>query len=522
MFLPPPGSNSDAFWSGLDHVIRDMMKEKPTLKSRNRSDLRLISDIFILASNEIDEDGQPFFDDPVKDLYLSPNYSQPMVKILKDYGLQLVSVDTLINLLKADLRSANPRMHGKDITDAWHSGVARMLSLWCKNSPLMKPRLEWLPLLPLRNEEWTSTISRPVYFSKTGGINIPERLALRIISPSASDNPDRRTLFEHLGVLEATIGQIRAEIFRIFRIFNKDNNRCPFLKTFKAYLEFLYLTHQPDTQVPEGFVILVLTDRHWQYSPREIDIYLPGTNHACSPMNLLPARGTPQYLYEQFLHSAIMKHAPERPTSSHPSWETWLCDFVGIRERLRLVSRTGDDFSRPFLYVLEHRPDKFLALFEHLWPYEKSSLLSSQTLRSKIQFLSAKELCGVNFSLRLRQTWLPLQHLRDSVVRYMEHPEQFPFLKLPESDMAQRLETRWDFLSEYFSVGKDDNVDFFLDILSSIERSCPEPSSVRQSQMVFDLYVAIYAKLTVAHDEPEVRRKIRRVPKSLPRSATDC
>ncbi|KAI8670009.1 hypothetical protein NCS56_00804700 [Fusarium sp. Ph1] len=505
MFLPSPDNSSGAFWSGLDHVIRGMMKERPTLRSRNRNDLRLISDVFILASNVMDGDGRPFFDDPAKDLYLSLNYSQAAVNILKDYGLQPVSVTTLIELLKTDLRSANSRMHGKHMTDAWHSAVARMLSLWCKSSQLTKQILEWLPLLPLRDGEWTSTRSGPVYFSKIGDINIPDFLDLRIISPSASGNPDRYTLFQHLGVLEVTIDQVRASIFRAF----SSNFERQSTEIFKSYLDFLYLTHQPDAQVPQGSWILALTDGFGYKDPRLIDIYLPGTNRANSPMSLLAAQGTAPGLFVFFLRPAIMDHAPARPTPSHLSWERWLCDFVGIRERLRLLSRIGDDLSHPFLYVLEHRPDEFLALFEHLWPYEKSSLLSSRTLRSRVQNLSAKQLCGVNFSLRLRETWLPFQHLRDSVVRYMEHPEQFPFLKLGESDMTQRFGTRWDFLSEYFSVGKDDNVDFFLDILSCIERSCPEPSSVRQSQMVFDLYAAIYAKLAVAYDEPGVRRKIR-------------
>ncbi|KAM5345808.1 hypothetical protein ACJ41O_011669 [Fusarium nematophilum] len=204
-----------------------------------------------------------------------------------------------------------------------------------------------------------------------------------------------------------------------------------------------------------------------------------------------------------------MDNAPATPSHFHPTWEKWLCDVIGIRERLRLLSRTADALSDTFLYVLQHRPDKFLGLFEHLWLHEKSNLLEKPTLRSEIQDLSANHLCRVNFPLKLRETWLPFERLQDLVQRYMEHPEQFPFLIVEQSDMAQFFGTRWDFLSKYFSVGKDDGLDFLLGILDCIQRSCPEPSSVQQTQKVFDLYVAIYAKLAVADDEPAARRQIR-------------
>ncbi|KAI8676088.1 hypothetical protein NCS56_00495700 [Fusarium sp. Ph1] len=504
MFLPSPDNSFDVFWSGLDFKIRDMMKKRATLRSRNRNDLRLITDIFILVGSAMDGDGQPLFDNSFWDYYLSPNYSQTAVNILQGYGLRPVPVTLLIQLLEADLKSAYSKMRGKHTADAWHSHVARMLSLWFEKNFEARQTLQRLALLPLRDGEWTSTTSGPVYFPQTGDIGIPDSLDLRVISRFASDNPDRNTLFRHLGASEAAIDQVRASILRTF------NSRFKLsANIFKSYLDFLYLTHQPGTRIPQGSAILVFIDGPKSKNPRVTDIYLPGMDRADSPMNLLAAQGTAPGLSVDFLHSLIMDHAPARPSSSHLSWERWLCDVVGVRERLRLLSRAGDDLSGPFLYVLQHRPERFLMLFEHLWSHEKSSLVGRWTLLSKIQHLDAKQLCGVNLSLKLKETWLPFKHLRGSVVRYMEHPEQFPFLKLEESDMAQRSGTKWNFLNEYFSVGKDDNVDFLLEILSCIERSCPEPSSVRQSQMVFDLYVTIYAKLAVADDEAAARRKIR-------------
>ncbi|KAF5007724.1 hypothetical protein FDECE_5972 [Fusarium decemcellulare] len=453
MFLSSPGASSDAFWSGLDYEIQDLLKKRPVLRSRKRTDLRLISDVSILVGSATDKGGQPVFDDPDQDLYLSPNYPQTVVTILKDHGLKPVSTSTLLNLLETDLRSPNSKMHGQDTTDEWHSVVARMISLWFEKIPIFAERsLKSLPLLPLRQGEWTSTAAGPVYFPMTGDMYIPISLDLRVIDYSAPRNPDRSNLFRYLGVCEAT-------------------------------------NDQPT-------------------NPRLSDVYLPGTSHAYSAASLLAAEGTAPGFAVEFLFSRMMDDVPAKPNFFHPSWEKWLCDVVGIRERLRLVSRTGDVLSDTFLYVHQHRPEKFLGLFEHLWSHEKSALLEKPSLRSCIENLAAQHLCGVDFPIKLRETWLPLKHLQDLVERYMEHPEQFPFLKFEESDLTRVLGTKWGFLNEYFSVGKDDSLDLLLEILNCIERSCPEPSS-EQTQRVFGLYVAIYAKLAVAKDEPEARRRIR-------------
>ncbi|KAH7131532.1 hypothetical protein B0J13DRAFT_529518 [Dactylonectria estremocensis] len=502
-FLPSLDDSSDAFWSGLDQEIKDLMKKRHVLRSRNRTDLRLINHIFILTSDAKDGDGQPVFEDPARDMFLSPSYSQTAVNILKDYGLQFVTASDLLTLLETDLHSANSKMRGKKTTDEWHSVVARMLSRWFEKKFSIVARLKTLPLFPLRDAEFTSTASGPVYFPATGDIDIPHTLDLRVISRSASKNSDRTTLFRHLGVSEATVGQVRASIFRYF-----SSNSSRSFKTLKAYLVYLYLTHQPAAHTQEGYAKVQVVCNSWtRKTPHLTDIYLPGTNHAYSPESLLAAQGTAPGLSVEFLYSSNMEDEPDKPNLFHPSWERWLCDSVGIRERLRLLSRNGDALSDAFLYVLEHHPDKFLGLFEHLWLHERSNLLRKRTLRSQIENLSAKHLCGVNFSLKLKETWLPFKNLRDPVKRHMEHPEQFPFLKVEDSDMTQLFGTRWDFLNEYFSVGKDDSMDFLIEILRCVERSCPEPS-LSQSQKVFDLYFVIYAKLAVA-DEPEARRKIR-------------
>ncbi|RBA17408.1 hypothetical protein FPRO05_02132 [Fusarium proliferatum] len=273
MFLPSSSdTSSDAFWSGLNHEIQSLMKKTPVLKSRNRIDLRLIGDVVILINDAQDAEGNPLFDDPHKDLYLSSNYSQKTVDILKGYGLGILGIQTFINLLETDLRS-----------------------------------------------------------------------------------PDSSTPAFH------------------------------------------------DTQ--------------------EFSIYTTETE--------------------------VVAFAPS---------EMWSVDI------------------------------------DYIW--------------ASIEDLPAKKLCGVDYSLKLKEAWLPLKYLRHLVDRYMEDPKQFPFLKLEVSDTTELVVSKWHFLSEYFSVSKDDSMDFLLQILLYIQRSCPERPSDSQTQKVFDLYIAIYARLTVTTDRPDARRKI--------------
>lgn len=502
MFLPSPNTSNDAFWSGLDHDIQDLVKNRPVLRSRTRMDLRLIEDIVILTGDAKDAKGLPLFDDPVRDLFLSPSYSSNVVDILKGYGLKRLSLQTMLDLLEADIQVPNSRFHGVDTSDEWHSAVACLLSAALKGTFSGPRRLKSLPLLPLRSGTWTSATSGIVYFPTMESISIPESLDLNVLDLVACKSADRNSFFEELGVRQATADEVRASIFRSYK------QKSLYFVTMNAYLTFLYLTHQTGKHVQEDYAkVQVSTSAKERKTPHDTDIYLPGTHDSYRPKSLLAATGASPGLYVDFLRSGYVKNPPDRPNILHPSWEEWLCTFIRIRERLRIVSRDGRNLSDAFLYVHEHRPEKFLDLFEHLWLYEKSCLMRNQTLRSKIEDLAAKSLCGVDFSLQFKETWLPTKVLRELVDRYMDHREHFPFLDLDESGTTE-LGTKWNFLSNYFSVRKDDTVDFLLEILRCIERSCSDSPTDSQIQKVFDLYVAIYAKLAVTSIGSDARRKV--------------
>ncbi|KAF5638186.1 uncharacterized protein FTJAE_5432 [Fusarium tjaetaba] len=303
MFLPSSSdTSSDAFWSGLNQEIRSLMKKTPVLKSRNRIDLRAVGEVVFLPGEAQDAERHPLFDDPTKDLYLSPRYSQKAVNILIGYGLDVLNIQTFLNLLETDVHSPN------------------------------------------------------------------------------STTP-----------------------------------------AFQIAQKFYFYTSETE------FVAFAPAEI------RSVDI-----------------------------------------------------DYIW-------ASRA---------------PQKSRAYSTQAGSLRFYRLVTNRALRSKIEDLPAQKLCGVDYSLKLKEAWLPIKFLRYPVDRYMEHPKQFPFLKLEESDTTELVVSKWHFLSEYFSVSKDDNMDFLLQILRYIQQSCPERPSDSQTQKVFDLYIAIYARLTVTSDGPDARRKI--------------
>ncbi|KAF5665414.1 hypothetical protein FCIRC_10567 [Fusarium circinatum] len=316
MFLPSSSdTSSDAFWSGLNHEIQSLMKKTPVLKSRNRIDLRPVGDVVFLLDEAKDAEGHPLFDDPTKDLYLSPRYSQKAVIILRGYGLEVLNIQTFLNLLETDLRSPN------------------------SSTPAFQ-------------------IARKFYF------------------------------------------------------------------------------YTSETEVVA-------------FAPREIRSVDIHYIWASSCKSFDRRRRLNSFIPEFLTHAAYGKHP---------------------RQADLISPKLGD-----------------VALQLH-W----CTLVTNWALRSKIEDLPAQKLCGVDYSLKLKEAWLPLKYLRHSVDRYMEYPKQFPFLKLEESDIT--VGSKWHFLSDYFSY---------------IQRSCPERPSRSQTQKVFDLYIAIYARLTVTSGGPDARLKIR-------------
>ncbi|KAF4446688.1 hypothetical protein F53441_9730 [Fusarium austroafricanum] len=516
LFLPE-GSTTDLFWSGLEIDIRAWIIKNPIFRSKNTEQWRLIHHLLTNTSDGIDEHKRPLLEDPNNDSLITALYPQTAVNVLEEYGLKALPASQFIEWVDIDLNGKNSKIQAKTTSEEWHSAMARLLSKRLIK-PEYKEKLRSVPILQLTDGTWTSLASGPIYFPTAGGLDIPDALGLRLVSRPTSSNPDRSAFSQKLGVAQATVDQVREWILARFTSSDAPSNPV----VVNGLLRYLYLTHKPGKGEQEQSYdrIRVLTRGTSLVNPQKEIVYLPGTDHAYTPESLLTCAGSAPLYLHCILEPTTLYLSPSIPSLFHPTWRQWLCGCVGIQEQLSILQQNpldksvgrlfstndaAEDLSDHFQYVLNNHPEKFLGLFEYLWVLDKTKVLKSPALVSKIRDLPAQNLCGVLFPLKLQDTWLPYKYLLNCVELYMENPDTFPSLKLHERGKLPTFGTKWDFLTRHFGVKCSLNLDFLLEILKSIKRSYIGPLSTSQTQKVFDLYAAISEKFALSDDKTKQR-----------------
>jgi hypothetical protein len=515
LFLLPPWSFCNTFWISVDVSIRHWIEQNPVLRSRNSKHWRLISHLAMLGEDFEDEDKEPLLEDPINDAFLSREYPPAVALRLKQYGLATLTMSQFLDLLEIDLKNPNSKMHTNTSKD-WYKAIARLLSRTLTDDE--RSRVKSLPLIQLIDGSWTSITSGPVFFSTAGDGCIPEALNLRVTSHLASQEPERKYLYQQLGVSQATVIQIRQMILDSFK-----SSSTLSLEDVKSYLRYLYLTHQdfnPDNKQLYHEVRVFTVDMKLQ-CPHNTIVYLMATSNPYSPVSFLDPALLVAKLRANFLHSEISTLIPNRPSLFGRSWKSWLFNCVGIRASLSLPgpkpdtksdstkddSSTADEngvLSDSLEYVSKHRPDKFLGVLEHLW-VEGPVILKSPALVEKIKSFPAPTLCSVDSSPELQETWVPSKHLGSCVSNFMEHPDEFPFLKLDEEkDIDIALASKWSFLTKHFGVKWKYDMSFLLEILKSVRRHSGTNLSSSQIEKVLALYAAIGARFPLSTtDEKE-------------------
>ncbi|KAF5556259.1 hypothetical protein FNAPI_5782 [Fusarium napiforme] len=505
LFLTPILEDTDPFWSALDTDIRSWISKNPVLRGKSSRAWRLISHLTRVPPEAQDENGKPLFNDPLSESYLLRKYPVAAAAKLTEYGLATMTDARLLELLEMDLESPKPRMHTSTSRD-WQIATSRLLTKLLTNDE-RADKLKSLPIVQLRDGSWTSAASGPVHFPNSEHGAIPQSLKFRDVTLLATFQPERRKLYEKLGVTQPTTKEVRQKILDTFK-----SAETLLLDDVYEYLRYLYLTHQsfnfftPHEQ-PYGDVRVLTTGMKLQ-NPHTTTVYYPGTDDPYSPESLLgPAS------MANFLHPKIWNDGADKPGPFHPTWKVWLCDSVGIRERPSLLQAKGQSesesandgsstdagsivLSDAFYYVHKHHPDRLLGFIERLWIHEGHELLKHPTLVSEIRQLPAKKLCGVDFEVSLQDTWAPSEDLQTSVKVFMMNPDVFPFLKLDdEKDVDLVIATRWSFLTKHFGVKWKHDLDFLVQMVRCIKRSSTKLSSVQIDKLmrVYDLISRTYS-----------------------------
>jgi hypothetical protein len=427
-----PGMYPDSIF--LHDIIRDWISQNPVFLSRHTKQWRLLHHLASPGPDAQDDAGNPLLDDEINDLFLSSKYPPEVTQILRDYGLADLSNAQCLDLLKAHLTHSNLRWHKKSWTKEWHTALAKLISKLLDDDEYSE-KVKSLRILQLEDGSLVSAVSQPVYFPSTGTFLIPETLDLAFIRESRSHGRYPKALYQRLGVMEASIVQVRELIFETF---SKELS----LDDIKSYLHYLYLTHHSFKTMDEQqySAVRVMNMDKKMMKPRDNIIYLPGTEHPYTPQSLLGMGMFGLSHPIDYLHPYLLENAPNQPEVFHVPWRKWLCDCLGLKDRLSLIadqpSEPGTEktelLSESCKYVLKNRPDRFLGWIQHIWAFEGSQITENQALLSEIRELRAEGLCGLDRPMLLDDTWLPHPNLKDTVARYMKYPETFPFLKLGE------------------------------------------------------------------------------------------
>lgn len=317
-----------------------------------------------------------------------------------------------------------------------------------------------------------------------------ESIVRRVLNTQPSE------LFEQLRFQEAAIDNARAFIFDQYRL------RGGFtLGKCRDHLHFLYLTHQlrrSDAELKD----MAIVDHDLRLSKPHIrDIYLPGISDY-SPEELfrpIEARG----YAASFVHPAFLENPPAQPEPTYPTWKRWLCDYLGVRSEIRLLSQTGDSLAESFLYVAEHRKDKFLGMLESIWGMQGRFLADKPALKQMVGQISVP--CASGAIRRLWETYLPLDKLQSYCKLFLEDGEQFPFLDLGEPAAEEELMGKWSFLCTDFAVSADGDIGFLLDVLGVIKEGNSQGLSVSRFRNLVRLYHDIEVKCLESGDPKSVQ-----------------
>jgi hypothetical protein len=493
-FLPSGHDSFSPMWLGVVKNIKAQLSTIPILKTRHSKGLQKIGKAVILVPEFQDHNTEPLLDCKVKDPFVARGYPPDCMDALRQCGLKRPGSDLLFELVQLDLESYHSKMKSESTSAVWHSSIARLL---IKYGPSHQAEVRKLALLPLRGGPFgakfvTAGYGR-VYLPTTEGIPIPRCVDLSVLEVTAVVNEDRKALFVKLGAVEALVANVRADVLH-----SRTLSKSTFwLGDSKEALCYLYLTHRPQNDQNELRDIFIHSADGRPVKPHQEDCYLPST-HTYGPGALFGGdHGAPKFRIA-FANSGYLEDVPKSLRPDHPSWERWLYDYVGIRERVRLLSSSERNLSDAWIHVTEHLPDKVLGLLEYLWQFEGTKIASNSILTAMISKTDARKLCvkELMFPCVLQETYMPFPNLRRLREHFMEQHEQFPFLQIENLQSTETLSTKWMFLNTNFRVGKDDDWKFLMCILRWIKNFNPKASSVLRQQRVMDLYVAIDAKCT--------------------------
>ncbi|KAI0110180.1 hypothetical protein F4814DRAFT_394641 [Daldinia grandis] len=445
----------DPFWLRLVEKIKCRISHADTCLLQSSTVLRQISQVRRLQSDMFDQHGDPLFDDlPGNEAcYISPNYEGSDLDLLKDYGLETISGNEVLERISRDLSRSTSKMRSAGTNSDWHSRAALLISsLFKRGWRSLVARIKSLQLIPLIGGEWVSPSEANVYFATTSnGLAIPADLGFCLIDPAATKVTARKELFLQLGAAYALANDVRARILDTY-ISPRDIIRINYEASL-SHLKFLYLTDNQHS-TSEDYEKLWLWDDRGSWYPLESHVSYSDKGF----WELISkADRSPKWTNTHFINRKYFADDPGKSTQHDLTWREWLETRLEIRNHSRLFNRSGDSLSSECRFVAKYLPSELLNLLKQSWDLEKSR--ATPKLTEDLQELEVP--CQGDQQMALSGTYFPLQILLERRDEFMREGVFFPFIDI-DDDLD--LVSQWHFLNA-FGVKFSPNIEFYLDIL---------------------------------------------------------
>ena len=210
----------DGLWKDLVSGIKSKLKDLAVFRSLERSTCRTIKDLFYREPVFNDQHGAPLFADLRSEVYLSDSYAPSDIEILKNFGLERLTFDKIIAMVRRDLRAGpeHSKIQGLHTDDDWHTRAYKLLNIAWENRWFEIIRsLKQLNIIRLQDGSWVSSDSGDIFYPKYGDVVVPRGLGMRLVDPIATRNQARSAFFDNLGVHQINapiVSNIRERILR--------------------------------------------------------------------------------------------------------------------------------------------------------------------------------------------------------------------------------------------------------------------------------------------------------------------
>ncbi|GLA56281.1 hypothetical protein AnigIFM63604_007225, partial [Aspergillus niger] len=496
-YLPQrDGHHWDPFWVELLDEIKSRLISSPILQSRTSGSWFPIEQMRSLRDFLLDKSGDPLFPDLPREEYLSSHYLKKDIARLNEYGLEAMWMPAVIERARLDLELPQSKMKNTETSEDWHSRAATVLSKSFRMGWTHRIReTKSMPLIPLTTGQWVSIQKRAVYFSSIQGIEIPSDLGIGLVTPGSMSNPQRKQLFEDLGVEEASVDFVRKLIKEKY-----STHGISAVPVSREHLLFLYLTECLAFPSSEALLMnlfegkgLAFSDHKCETRHPKVDaVYFLNEDPYGAKAFLEPIQGGAPGLDVSFINEHYLRDPPLCPPNEQRTWIEWLKQVFYVRETLSIIeprqSMSKARLGRECLYVAQHRPEKFMGLLLNCWKLDGPRVIQQPELVKKIRNIDV--LCENGKRLPLYDTYIPTPERRATVSRFMRNEEYFPWLKLDQPMGEGSLTQQWAALTKALDFGHPKSqVHFYLHILDCLDAALGGEDTDISS--MFDLYVKL-------------------------------